>query len=65
MLVDALAEKTTQTGADVSSENLMKDLPNFSFSRMLVPTTFSTTNSIARREHILQARHGHLVDIEW
>jgi branched-chain amino acid transport system substrate-binding protein len=63
MLVDALAAKIRQSGAAVTSETLMKQLPNFSFSGVLGTTTFSSRNSLERREQILQVRDGHLVEV--
>lgn len=64
MLVDALAEKIAKTGAQVSSESMMKHLPNFSFDGVLGATSFSSNNSVARREQILQVKDGHFVEVE-
>jgi len=63
MLVDALAAKILQSGAAVTSETLMKQLPNFSFSGVLGTTAFSSRNSLERREKILQVREGHLAEV--
>jgi hypothetical protein len=63
-LVDALAEKIAKTGAQVSSESMMKHLPNFSFDGVLGATSFSSNNSVARREQILQVKDGHFVEVE-
>jgi branched-chain amino acid transport system substrate-binding protein len=63
MLVDALAAKIRQSGAAVTSQTLMKQLPNFSFSGVLGTTVFSSHNSLERREKILQVRDGHLVEV--
>ena len=63
MLVDALAAKIRQSGAAVTSETLMKQIPNFSFSGVLGTTVFSSHNSLERREKILQVREGHLVEV--
>jgi branched-chain amino acid transport system substrate-binding protein len=63
MLLDALAAKIRQSGATVTSETLMKQLPNFSFSGVLGTTVFSSHNSLERREKILQVKEGHLVEV--
>lgn len=63
MLLDALAAKIRQSGAAVTSETLMKQLPNFSFSGVLGTTVFSSHNSLERREKILQVKEGHLVEV--
>jgi branched-chain amino acid transport system substrate-binding protein len=63
MLVDALAAKMRQSGAAVTSQTLMKQLPNFSFSGVLGTTVFSSHNSLERREKIFQVREGHLVEV--
>jgi branched-chain amino acid transport system substrate-binding protein len=63
MLVDALAAKIRQSGAAVTSQTLMKQLPNFSFSGVLGTTAFSSDNSLERREKILQVREGHFVEV--
>jgi len=47
----------------VTSETLMKQLPNFSFSGVLGTTVFSSHNSLERREKILQVKEGHLVEV--
>jgi branched-chain amino acid transport system substrate-binding protein len=63
MLLDALAAKIRQSGAAVTSETLMKQLPNFSFSGFLGTTVFSSHNLLERREKILQVKEGHLVEV--
>jgi ABC-type branched-subunit amino acid transport system substrate-binding protein len=63
MLMDALAAKIQQQGAAISSESLLKNLPNFSFEGVLGPMTFSATNSVARREKILQVKNGRFVEL--
>jgi branched-chain amino acid transport system substrate-binding protein len=63
MLLDALAAKIRQSGAAVTSETLMKQLPNFSFSGVLGTTVFSSHNLLERREKILQVKDGHLVEV--
>lgn len=64
MLVDALAAKIRQSGADVTAKTLIKHLPNFSFSGVLGTTTLSSSNLVERREKILQVRDGKLVEIQ-
>jgi branched-chain amino acid transport system substrate-binding protein len=63
MLLDALAARIRQSGAAVTSETLIKQLPNFSFSGVLGTTVFSSHNSLERREKILQVKEGHLVEV--
>jgi branched-chain amino acid transport system substrate-binding protein len=63
MLLDALAAKIRQSGAAVTSETLMKQLPNFSFIGVLGTTVFSSHNLLERREKILQVKEGHLVEV--
>jgi branched-chain amino acid transport system substrate-binding protein len=63
MLIDALAAKIIQSGAAVTSETLMKQLPKFSFSGVLGTTVFSSNNLLERREKILQEKDGHLVEV--
>jgi branched-chain amino acid transport system substrate-binding protein len=62
-LDDARVAKIRQSGAAVTSETLMKQLPNFSFSGVLGTTVFSSHNSLERREKILQVKEGHLVEV--
>ncbi|MFO0416705.1 MAG: ABC transporter substrate-binding protein [Pseudomonadota bacterium] len=64
MLVDALAAKIRQSGADVTAKTLIKQLPNFSFTGVLGTTTLSSSNLVERREKILQVRDGKLVEIQ-
>jgi branched-chain amino acid transport system substrate-binding protein len=63
MLIDALAAKIHESGAAVTSETIIKQIPNFSFTGVLGTTVFSSHNSLERREKILRVKDGHLVEV--
>jgi branched-chain amino acid transport system substrate-binding protein len=57
MLVDAIAGEMIQNHERITSSSLLNKLPKFSFEGVLGPAKIEASNSVVRRERILQVRN--------